>query len=451
ADHLEDVYDRLAYHYGRTTETGKAVRYLMCFAEKAARAYAHVEAVTALQEALGHAERLSTAERNQRLIELVLHLAPSLYFLGRFPETQELLEQHREQLESLQDPALAGPYYFWLGHAYDRLGHHQQTVNSVQHALAEAGSCGDTVTMGKAYYLLAMEDFRVGQFPQGIAHGQQALALLEGTEEQWWLGQTHWVMGLNYGYMGEFAEALEQEAQTQVIGDAIGDIRLQNYAACFRGWWLALRGDWEAAIEAVQRCRQNAPDPLTTAHSLIGLGLAYVAKGDAAQAISPLEQSVQQYGQFGHRHAQSAAITLLSQALLLLGRREQARALAQQGLDMARDIMNWDEVGKALRILGRVTQESGNLIEAESDLQEALQTFRSIQSRFELARTHLDLATLIYEQGNMKGTTDHLSKAYAWFKKLQVPKWVEKTEQLARDYDVTLKEVELEELTEEPS
>src|SRR5205823_3886704 len=52
ADRLEEVYDRLAYHYARTTESAKAIEYLTRFAEKAARGYAHVEAVTALQEAL---------------------------------------------------------------------------------------------------------------------------------------------------------------------------------------------------------------------------------------------------------------------------------------------------------------------------------------------------------------------------------------------------------------
>jgi hypothetical protein len=49
ATRLEDVYDRLAYHYARTDEADKAVGYLLRFAEKAVRSYANVEAVTALQ------------------------------------------------------------------------------------------------------------------------------------------------------------------------------------------------------------------------------------------------------------------------------------------------------------------------------------------------------------------------------------------------------------------
>jgi hypothetical protein len=41
----------------------------------------------------------------------------------------------------------------------------------------------------------------------------------------------------------------------------------------------------------------------------------------------------------------------------------------------------------------------------------------------------------------------HLSTARAWFARLQVPKYVERAEQLARTYDLILTEVPLDELT----
>ena len=74
-----------------------------------------------------------------------------------------------------------------------------------------------------------------------------------------------------------------------------------------------------------------------------------------------------------------------------------------------------------------------------------------MQARYELARTHLDLASLAHTQDDQDAATTHLSTAYAWFKKLQVPQWIEQTEQLAREYGMTLTAVALEELTEEPS
>jgi hypothetical protein len=118
---------------------------------------------------------------------------------------------------------------------------------------------------------------------------------------------------------------------------------------------------------------------------------------------------------------------------------------------MAREIEMPLGIVLAQRTLGRLAHNGGNLAEAAAHLQESLTTFSSIQSQFETGRTHLDLASLAHAQNDQDTTTTHLSTANAWFKKLQVPKWVEKTEQLAREYGVTLTEVELADLTEEPS
>jgi hypothetical protein len=127
AERLEEVYDRLAYHYARTTESAKAIEYLTRFAEKAARGYAHAEAVTALQEALVQARARQTAAsptvvQDRLILDLVLRLVHSLYFLGRFQETLDLLLQQQVRLGRLQDAVLTGPYYFWLSHTYSYMG-----------------------------------------------------------------------------------------------------------------------------------------------------------------------------------------------------------------------------------------------------------------------------------------------------------------------------------------
>jgi predicted ATPase len=110
---LGDVHDRLAYHYTHAKNATKAVTYLTLFAGRGARGYAHVEAVTALQEALTHVQYLPEAERDRQTLELVLRLAHSLYFLGRFQETLEILVQQQGRLSgstslSWQAPMLSG-------------------------------------------------------------------------------------------------------------------------------------------------------------------------------------------------------------------------------------------------------------------------------------------------------------------------------------------------------
>jgi predicted ATPase len=116
ADRLEGVYDRLAHHYSKTDQAAKAIEYLARFADKAARVYANADAARALEEALAHVERLPVEERDRRVLEIVPRLAHSQYFLGRVPDTLALLLAQQERVERMQAPALASPYYFWLGH-----------------------------------------------------------------------------------------------------------------------------------------------------------------------------------------------------------------------------------------------------------------------------------------------------------------------------------------------
>lgn len=441
ADRLEEVYDRLAYHYARTTESAKAMEYLTRFAEKAARGYAHVEAITALQEALVQARARQaatspTAVQDRLILDLVLRLVSSLYFLGRFQETLDLLLQQQVRLEGLRDPVLTGPYYFWLSHTYSYMGDQERATQSAQRAIAEAARCGDDATMGKAHYVLAREGYWSGQYLHGLEPGQQAVSLLQRTEEPWWQGQSHWVVGITYYFMGEFPQALAAVARTQAIGEALSDPRLQSYAAWTTGLIEAMRGEWQARLEACQRSLECAPDPLNTGVTLGFMGYAQLEKGDLHEAVAAFEQAVQYMQRFRFRQLQGWFTTLLGEAYLLLDQIDKARDLAFQGLETTRDVKFWDGVGWAQRALGRIAQASGSLAEAETYLREALQTCTSIQTRFEAGRTHLELAALAHTTGNRETTTTHLTEAHALFTALQVPKYVARTEQRAREYGI---------------
>jgi tetratricopeptide (TPR) repeat protein len=251
ADRLEEVYDRLAHHYARTDEAGKAVEYLTRFAEKAASSYAHAEAVTALQEAFGHIEHLPAAVRDHCVLDIVLRLAHSSISWAASRSLELLLPQ---QVGSTTSGAGARrPVLFLVRSHLQLYGDQEQAAQSAQRALEEGRRCGDDATTGKTYYVLARQGYWSGQHLSGIEHGQQAVSLLERTPERWWLGQAHWAVAVNYYFMGAFAQALEAAAQAHALGEALGDPHLQSYAAWTMGLIEATRGEWEAGIAACHR------------------------------------------------------------------------------------------------------------------------------------------------------------------------------------------------------
>jgi class 3 adenylate cyclase/tetratricopeptide (TPR) repeat protein len=437
-DRLVEVCDRLAYHYARTEDADKAVTYLTLFAEKAARGHAHIEAVKALQEALQHAEKLPTAERDRRFLETGAHLVQSLHFLNRFQESLEFLSQQQERLERLQDVWLAGVYHLSLGFTYSMIGDHERAAQSAQRARVAATRSGDVATMGRAHYILALEGYWSGQPLQGIAHGREAVVLLQRAGKRWSLGMAYFLLGVNYILKGEFALALEVAAEVRTIADTIEDLSLQSYVAWMSGWIYAMQGEWEKGIAACQQGLACSPSPLNAIFAQTALGIAYVEKGDPVQAIPLLQRSAAQAGQFRQRPLQGWAITLLAESHLLTQDLEQAQVLALQGLEIARVIKNVWGMGIAQHILGRIALARGALAEAETHLTATLQIFTTMQAGFQAGRVQLDLATLAHAQGHQETVVTHLKAAQALFRTLRVPKYVERTAQLASALGVSL-------------
>jgi predicted ATPase len=95
------------------------------------------------------------ADHETRRLALVLQVAQAWACLGRLADSRALLEQHQPHLESLQQPELAGCYYFRLGRIYNLIGDHARAAVCIRQALAAATRSGDTVTMEQAQDELA--------------------------------------------------------------------------------------------------------------------------------------------------------------------------------------------------------------------------------------------------------------------------------------------------------
>jgi len=286
-----------------------------------------------------------------------------------------------------------------------------------------------------------------GRLLQAVECGERAVVLLESTTDRLLLGRVLYALGLSYYFLGDLIRSLEATARAEAIGEAMGDRRLQAQGASVKRWSLATRGDWEVGIAACRKALACSPEAWEAALDRGLLGSAYLEKGEHAAALPVLEQAVQEAVRYRSAQVQSWFKAFLGETYRVNQQLDQARDLAQQGLELAREIAHGWGAALAQRTLGRIAHSRGNLAEARAYLQEARDTFASIHSRFELVRTHLDLATLSHVQGDAEAASVHLSIARTWFARLQVPRYVERAEQFAQTYDLTLTEVLLDELT----
>ena len=443
AEQLDEVYDRLAYHFSRADEPTKAFDYLVRLAGRAARSYASEEAVRILQDARAWIDRLPADQRDRRQLDLVSRLAHCLLFLGRSAEARELLGKEEARIERLRDPSLSGPFYFWVSYTDANLGHAERAAQAALRALEEAARCGDQTTMGLANCSLSRNSYWLGR-SDGIAQGRQAVALLERTEERWWLGQSYLALGLNLYHIGDFTPALEALEQTRAIGEAIGDTRLQSQAVGNMSRVHSLRGEHETGLALAQRGLELAPDPVSRALGLVHMALAEWENGDSKQAIPVLEKALAQTqflrgrGGYVSRQVDALLTSGLSEMHLHAGDLSQATQLAQKAQSTAAEIKWPVAMGYAERALGAIARTQGDFAQARSYFSQSVKIFAGADTRFQAARARLLLAEALHAGGEQTSASFQLKEARDAFRLLRVPLYVERAERLAKDLGLAL-------------
>ena len=444
AGRLDEVYDRLAHHFSRADEPGRALTYLVHLGDKVARGYALDEALRLLKDALAAAERLPRDTGDRRRLDVVYRLAHVLALLGRPVEARDLLLRHEGLVAELGQPALSGHYHFWLAYTYGNLGDSPSAMSHARRALEEAARAGDSVTMGKASYSLSRESYMIGRPREGIAQGRQAVALLEQSDERWWLGQALGVLALHLLHIGDFGPALEILDRMRALAEAIGEARLQANAAWTIGRVHTVMGDADLAIAACRRAVELAADPVAQAGATGWLGAAYLEGGHAGQAIDLLEDGIgrlqQLSGAGGYRYGQIDGMfrALLSEAYLAKGDAGRAGDLGAQALAIAR-AGGWGvAIGYAERAVGRVALAAGQLDEAEAAVNRSLSTFAEGEALAQAARSRLPLAEIRAARGDPDAAAAELAAALQTFAQMRAPILVERARRLAQDLGVTL-------------
>jgi DNA-binding winged helix-turn-helix (wHTH) protein/tetratricopeptide (TPR) repeat protein len=389
SDRLDEMTATLAYHYARTDLIDESVIWLLRAAERAARVYANAEAILHLDLAARRLQRMPEGdERDRRMLDVALRHAHSLYFLGRFRESVEVLVPHEARLSRLNDASLGGAYSFWLAHMYSRLGDQRRAAASAERAIASATEAGDQATLGKAHGLLALEGHWSGQTAAGIAHGTEAVALLTPRHDQrWWLGMTHFYLAMNHLLTGRFDAALGEAARADEVGRNIGDPRLQTYAGFTVGWVETTRGHSAEAIEICRRALEQAPDRVSRAYASMILGWALLEDGKHLEALERLQPTVTEIEGFGFPQWQALTAVFAAEALRREGRLAEAESMVERGLGVAAGAEYWYAVGFAQRTAGHILRDQGSLPEASAKLAEAAKTFERIGATFEAART----------------------------------------------------------------
>jgi len=434
---VRDQPEILAHHYANAEENGRAIKYLIYVAERAAGKYAHREAVSTLEEARSHAEQLPAEEGDRQSLDLVIRQVHSLHFLGRRQEIVDLLHEYRERLDRTSDKILESEFYFWLGFAHAWLGHREDALPCLHRSLEAATEAGNDAIAGRVHRALATEFVYSGKpLSQAIEHGRRAVTLLERTDDRLWLSQALFTLSYCCIFAGDFDSALEAASQLDSFGDATGFRRAQANATMLAGLAHAMRGEGEIGIDLCQRALDVSPDRFETAFILACLGKACSEDGDLTQSVSALEQAVELADEVRSLQFRAWFRTMLGEAYVLIGAFEKAHDVTCEALEVSAKSEFLVGVGLAQKVLGTISRSKGMHTEAQQHLRAASEAFQMVGARFELGRVELELAETAHLQGADEPAAAHLREAQSIFANLKTPIFVERAHSLARQFGV---------------
>jgi tetratricopeptide (TPR) repeat protein len=160
------------------------------------------------------------------------------------------------------------------------------------------------------------------------------------------------------------------------------------------------------------------------------LGAAYSLEGRLPEAQSVLEQAIERAATMNIMARQGLQVAWLSEVHLLAGRLEEAHALAQHALHLARDHKERGHEAWILRLLGEMTAHRDPLDgeQAEACYRQALALADELGMRPLQAHCHRGLGTLYAKISRQEEAHAELASAIERYRAMDMTFWLPQAE-----------------------
>jgi tetratricopeptide (TPR) repeat protein len=432
---LEPHRATLAEHCRRAQLWDRAAHHLGATASQAADRGAFREAVALFEDAVNMLDRLA-ANRTilERAIDMRLKTRYLLHTLGDVPQGLDHLNGAERAATELDDEPRLARTRQAIAHSCWILGDYNRAVELAEWLVATGQRRGDAELTGLGYARLGQSYHALGDYRRAIDFHRRSLGLLAGAPGviRWHsqhVSARMW-LALSLAEVGQFPEALSEAERGVADAEATGDRLALCFAPLALGRIFLLHGQPERAIPPLEHSHSLARTwhigmlqptaPLSYAYLLAGrhVALREIWPPPTAQPRPNAADVMVEHGE----------------CLLALGRTDEASALAHDALKRARQFAERGHEARALAFLATVEarragaegNRAGELYEQAKGMAEEL-GMRPLG-----ARCQLDAGRLWLAAGRRARAREHLERAAAAFRELDMPYWLAQAEEALR-------------------
>jgi tetratricopeptide (TPR) repeat protein len=444
SDRLAEQVDRLAHHAVRGAVWDKALAYCRQAGTRAMMRPAYREAVERFEQALAALAQLpETRDTLEQAIDLRFDLRNALLPLGELARLLDHLQTAETVAELLGDNQRLGRIACYLCIYFSAMGGHERAMAAGHRALAMATVSGAFDVQIVAQTYLGLIYGEVGDFRQALDVSQRVIESLTGERRYARFGQvappavmSRYHAAWSLAELGRFAEGSGVAEEAARLAEAVG--HPNSIGSALRGVGLLYRrqGDVHKAIPMLEgslALSQHALLFLPVTASL--LGAAYALAGRAAEALPLLDQTMERVAAGSAMLAHALVLTELSEALLLVGRVDEANTLAVRLLEISRTHTGRGYEAHAYRLLGEVAMRRAppDVDEAAAHYRPALALAGEFGMRPLVAHSHLGLGKLYRRTGKREQAQGHLTTARTMYREMGMTFWLERAESEIRE------------------
>jgi tetratricopeptide (TPR) repeat protein len=273
----------------------------------------------------------------------------------------------------------------------------------------------DPHVVAEAHFRLGRAAWRQARYDDAIRLYERAIALAAQLGDPLIQASALNGIGAVHCERGEYAQA---RARYQAALDLAGDSPLRGKILLNLGVILNIEGDWPAALDLYRRAADTfagVGDEVSQALALHNMGMVHADGRQWDEADRAFASCLEICDRHGDR--QTAANVLLNRTELLVGRErlEEALSSSERALELFTQL--GDEVGRAeaLRWIGRVHAERGDLPAAERRLRETVRIAMRLQRPLLEAEACRDLGRLKRTEGDREESLKWLRRAHDRF------------------------------------
>ena len=439
-DRVAEQVERLAHHALRGEVWEKAVAYCRQAGEKAMARSAHREAVGSFEQALSALPHLLEQRHTlEQAIDLRLALRSALAPSGNSGRILAYLREAETLAAALDDPRRLGQVSVFLSNYFYRMGAYDQAVAAAQRTLALATASGEVVLHVLANYYLGTAYQAQGDYRRAIDCLRQTVASLDEARRYERFGQfalpavlSRTYLAWGHAELGTFAEGLALGEEGLRIAEVVAHPASLTAASWGIGLLALRQGDLPRALPPLERAMGICQDVLPSFFPRVAaaLGAAYTLSGRIADAVPLLTQAMEQITAMEMAGFQALCSLPLGETQLLAGHLEEAHALAEHTLALAREHQERGHEAYALRLLGdiAVRRDPPEDEPAEAHYRQAMALADELGMRPLVAHCHLGLGKLYLKTGQREQAHGELSAAIELYRAMDMTFWLPQAE-----------------------